>query len=174
MSTEEKGLIQLRRGNQGNLPTALEDGELALAKDTGRVFVGIPGNINPAGPVTNRVTFPYENVEVLTETTPDDVKYALKEVVIPNNTTHEIIAYNNSLFMEYTIQRGTELEVGYIRARTNGTKIAETVDREQTILAMDINITVTLNSDNNILVTFDVANNLALGDVTLQYITRKW
>lgn len=70
--------IQHRRGEARDLPEALSEGELALATDTGQIFMGAPyfqpiqwrrpTPTNPSG------TFPYSNIRVLTEL---DVAYTL-------------------------------------------------------------------------------------------------
>ena len=79
--TVQLSKIQLRRGTASDLPGApitltplvfsagLDDGELGFATDTGRLFVG---QISPTNGFVNyqRTTFPYQNVEVLTENTP--------------------------------------------------------------------------------------------------------
>jgi hypothetical protein len=62
----ETAKIQFRRGPQADLPTSLDDAELAMATDSGRLFLGqnpVAGNPN-----YNRATFPFANAEVLTET----------------------------------------------------------------------------------------------------------
>lgn len=72
--------VQTRRGLQSQIPGApissdppsfapgLDEGEIAMSTDTGRLFIGhspTSGNQN-----FNRVVFPYQNVEVLTENSP--------------------------------------------------------------------------------------------------------
>lgn len=62
--------IQLRRGPSSDLPVpSLDDGELGFTTDLGRLFVG---QITPVTgqPNFNRVSFPFQNIEVLTENTP--------------------------------------------------------------------------------------------------------
>jgi hypothetical protein len=74
------GNIQLRRGKEVDLPGAprqlnplvfsegVGNGELTFTSDTGRVFIGhVPASSDPH---YRRATFPYQNVEVLTEASP--------------------------------------------------------------------------------------------------------
>lgn len=78
--------IQLRRGPSTDLPGAptnfspltfamgLDEGELGYATDAGRLFVGIGSDAATIGmPNYKRTTFPYQNIEVLTENTPASV-----------------------------------------------------------------------------------------------------
>jgi len=78
--------IQLRRGPAAdlpglptslsplNFPDGLDEGELGYTTDTGRLFVGIGDDVPTSGmPNYNRVTFPYQNIEVLTENSPSSV-----------------------------------------------------------------------------------------------------
>ena len=72
--------IQVRRGAESDLPGApisqspiafskgLDIGEMALTTDTNRVFIGADPAIGNAN--YDRVSFPYQNVEILTETSP--------------------------------------------------------------------------------------------------------
>lgn len=74
----EIGLIQIRTGKQRNLPKALELGEMGFTTDECRVFVGLPSMMFPASLVAGRTktTVPgsgEENVEILTEFTPEHV-----------------------------------------------------------------------------------------------------
>lgn len=77
MAITQISKIQLRRGVEADLPGApittippafgpgLDVGELAFTTDTGRLFVGVDPEV---GDYTyNRITFPYQNIEVLTE-----------------------------------------------------------------------------------------------------------
>ena len=78
MSNRTIGLIQIRTGKQRNLPKALELGEMAFTTDECRVFVGLPSITFPASLVAGRTktTLPgsgEENVEILTEFTPEHV-----------------------------------------------------------------------------------------------------
>lgn len=69
--------IQLRRGPQADLPGAptstsplvfapgLDTGEFGFATDTSRLFIGATPAVGQAQ--YNRVSFPYQNIEVLTE-----------------------------------------------------------------------------------------------------------
>jgi hypothetical protein len=73
--------IQLRRGPERDLPGApsslspltftpgLAEGEIAFTNDSGRVFIG--HNPNTGNANFRRTTFPYQNIEVLTENSPD-------------------------------------------------------------------------------------------------------
>lgn len=77
MSTTQLSKIQLRRGLEETLPGApstltplvftpnLAQSELCFTTDTGRIFIGD----NPPTTAINyrRITFPYQNIEVLTE-----------------------------------------------------------------------------------------------------------
>ena len=63
--------IQLRRGAQSELgEDTLDPGEMAMALDTGRLFIGSDPNVG--GPVrellADRPVLPYDAVEILTET----------------------------------------------------------------------------------------------------------
>ena len=76
--TVQLSKIQLRRGTASDLPGApitlsplvfaagLDDGELGFTTDTGRLFIG---QNSPTNGMVNyqRTTFPYQNIEVLTE-----------------------------------------------------------------------------------------------------------
>lgn len=82
--TVQVSKIQLRRGPESDLPGAplslsplaftpgLDDGELGFTDDTGRLFIG---QTSPTNGIISyqRSTFPYQNIEVLTENTPPDV-----------------------------------------------------------------------------------------------------
>lgn len=62
--------IQLRRGPASDLPVpSLDGGELGFTTDLGRLFIGqltpVTGNPN-----YNRGSFPFQNIEVLTENSP--------------------------------------------------------------------------------------------------------
>lgn len=75
--------MQLRRGLAGDLPGApialtppsfspgLDEGELGYVTDLGRLFLGLGTDTPVSGmPNFNRVDFPYQNIEVLTENSP--------------------------------------------------------------------------------------------------------
>lgn len=62
-NTKEISLIQIRSGNMANLPQALHQAEFGLAKDTNRLFIGNAIN----NELAKRTTFPYQNLEILTE-----------------------------------------------------------------------------------------------------------
>jgi|GEM_PF-3933971 len=55
--------IMHRRGLSTELPLALNEGEIGLTTDTGQVFIGSPN----FAPIVNRVDFPFQNIELLTE-----------------------------------------------------------------------------------------------------------
>lgn len=75
--TTEIAKIQIRRGLAEDLPgmpasgnptqptVGLSPGELAFTTDTGQVFIGI--DTTEQVPSINRATFPFQNIEVLTE-----------------------------------------------------------------------------------------------------------
>lgn len=77
MTVVQISRIQVRRGPEADLPgapvdfdaprfsPALANGELALTTDTGRLFVGHQPMVGQPG--HKRITFPYQNTEVLTE-----------------------------------------------------------------------------------------------------------
>lgn len=77
MTVVQISRIQVRRGPEADLPgapvdfdaptfsPALANGELALTTDTGRLFVGHQPAVGQPG--HRRITFPYQNTEVLTE-----------------------------------------------------------------------------------------------------------
>lgn len=81
MTVMQASKIQMRRGPEIDLPGApssisplvfeqgLDIGELGYGTDTGRLFVGF--NPSVGSPLYNRITFPYRNVEVLTELSTD-------------------------------------------------------------------------------------------------------
>ena len=62
-NTKEVSLIQHRSGNLAEMPRALHQAELGLAKDANRLFIGNEANTILA----NREKFPYQNLEILTE-----------------------------------------------------------------------------------------------------------
>lgn len=63
MSVVQISRIQHRRGLSTDLPDALNEAELGFALDTGQVFIGAPS----FAPIATRSTFPYQNIELLTE-----------------------------------------------------------------------------------------------------------
>lgn len=77
MTVVQISRIQVRRGPEADLPGAPTDfevprfspglaiGELALTTDTGRLFIGHQPGLGQPG--HNRITFPYQNTEILTE-----------------------------------------------------------------------------------------------------------
>lgn len=62
-NTKEISLIQIRQGNLSELPRALHQAEFGLGKDGNRLFIGNAEN----SILQNRTTFPYQNLEILTE-----------------------------------------------------------------------------------------------------------
>ena len=62
-NTKEVALIQHRSGNLAEMPKALHQAEIGLAKDANRLFIGNAVNTILA----NRTEFPYQNLEILTE-----------------------------------------------------------------------------------------------------------
>ncbi len=62
-NTKEIALIQHRSGNLAEMPKALHQAEIGLAKDANRLFIG--NAINTI--LANRQEFPYQNLEILTE-----------------------------------------------------------------------------------------------------------
>jgi hypothetical protein len=108
-------LIQVRSGNQAELPGAplsslpltfspsLSTGELGFAVDTGRLFIGNAPNSGNAQ--FQRQTFPYQNVEVLTENSGPLLQGLLgsmisktgnfgliRAVLPPNSAWHDLLA----------------------------------------------------------------------------------
>lgn len=72
MPTIQISKLQMRRGPESDLPNpSLDDGELGFADDNGRLFIG---QTTPTlgQPNYNRNTFPYQNIEILTESSPLD------------------------------------------------------------------------------------------------------
>lgn len=70
MATIQISKIQMRRGPAADLPNpSLDDGEFGFADDVGRLFIG-QDSPTSGQPNFNRVVFPYQNVEVLTESSP--------------------------------------------------------------------------------------------------------
>ncbi len=70
MPTIQISKIQMRRGPAADLPNpSLDDGEFGFADDVGRLFIGQASPTN-GQPNFNRVTFPYQNIEVFTENSP--------------------------------------------------------------------------------------------------------
>lgn len=55
--------IQNRRGLLNELPNALAEGEIGMTLDTGELFIGAEN----FPPIANRSTFPYQNIQLLTE-----------------------------------------------------------------------------------------------------------
>lgn len=62
-NTKEISLMQVRQGNLSELPKALHQGEIGLAHDANRLFIGNADN----NILANRNEFPYQNLEILTE-----------------------------------------------------------------------------------------------------------
>lgn len=62
-NTKEVALIQHRSGNLAEMPKALHQAEIGLAKDANRLFIG--NSVNTI--LANRTEFPYQNLEILTE-----------------------------------------------------------------------------------------------------------
>ena len=62
-NVKEVSLIQVRQGNLSELPKPLHQGEIGLAKDVNRLFIGNPDNTE----LSTRTEFPYQNIEILTE-----------------------------------------------------------------------------------------------------------
>ena len=56
-------LIEHRTGTLSEIPASLNQSELGFAYDANRLFIGNPNNEELA----LRTTFPYQNVEILTE-----------------------------------------------------------------------------------------------------------
>lgn len=106
MATVQISKIQLRRGPASDLPgqpsgtppsfpAGLDDGELGFTTDTGRLFVG---QVTPVNGMPNykRQSYPYQNIEVLTENSPlgailaptlgDNQATFLTAVALGNNT----------------------------------------------------------------------------------------
>ena len=63
MAVYQISRIQHRRGTSGELPNALEDGEIGMTTDTGEVFIG--AQTHPS--VSGRKSYPYQNIKLLTE-----------------------------------------------------------------------------------------------------------
>ncbi len=59
--------IRLLRGLSSDLPSHLDDAELAFTTDDGRLFVGYSGDPE----IASRGTYPYSNLEILTENATD-------------------------------------------------------------------------------------------------------
>jgi hypothetical protein len=55
--------IKHRRGTSGELPDALEGGEIGMTTDTGEIFFGASDHPSVAG----RRSYPYQNIKILTE-----------------------------------------------------------------------------------------------------------
>lgn len=62
-NTKEVALVQVRYGREAELPEALHQGEIGLAWDTNRLFIGNKANTD----LKNRIEYPYKNLEILTE-----------------------------------------------------------------------------------------------------------
>ena len=62
-NTKEVALVQVRYGRESELPEALHQGEIGLAWDTNRLFIGNKANTT----LKNRIEYPYKNLEILTE-----------------------------------------------------------------------------------------------------------
>lgn len=98
----ELAKIQLRSGLSSDLPGAptslnpitfspgLDVGEMALCYDNGRIFIGQAAYVG--SPNYNRVAFPYQNIEVLTEASPT-LKVISDKAQKENNTGF----YNSTL-----------------------------------------------------------------------------
>jgi hypothetical protein len=61
--------ILVRRGPSVELPHDLDSGELAFSTDEGRLFIG--SHPRSGQPQYDRTEFPYRNIEILTENTPE-------------------------------------------------------------------------------------------------------
>ena len=62
-NTKEVALFEVRYGRESELPEALHQGEIGLAWDTNRLFIGNKANTD----LKNRIEYPYKNLEILTE-----------------------------------------------------------------------------------------------------------
>ncbi len=69
MSDIEITKIVVLRGLGADLPETLDPGELAFATDQGRLFVGHEPTVGQ--PQFQRTTYPYQNIEILTENSID-------------------------------------------------------------------------------------------------------
>jgi hypothetical protein len=71
MATIQISKIQMRRGPASDLPNpSLDDGEFGFTTDTGRLFIG-QTTPTEGQPNYDRVVFPWQNIEVFTEDTPN-------------------------------------------------------------------------------------------------------
>jgi hypothetical protein len=88
MSIIQISKIQLRRGPESDLPSnpTLDDGELGFTDDTGRLFIG-QSTPTDGQPNFNRVAFPFQNIEILTENSP------LGQLLAP------VVADNQQMFL---------------------------------------------------------------------------
>jgi hypothetical protein len=113
MATVSITKIQLRRGRSSDLQTAdLDEGELGYTTDTGRLFVGVGNDVGM--PNYQRASFPYQNIEVLTENSP---LQAILGAVVSDNQSGFIqsAALGQSSTFQYNLQVGItdfHLEIG--------------------------------------------------------------
>lgn len=82
-NTKEISLIQHRTGKLSEMPKALNQSEIGVAYDEGRVFIGNAKNTILA----NRTVFPYQNLEILTEFSNlnDHFKYSYENNITESN-----------------------------------------------------------------------------------------
>ena len=206
MADKEIGLVQIRTGKQRNLPTALELGEMAMTTDECRLFVGLPSVILPASLVAGRtkVSVPgssEENVEVLTEFTPNHVLsrvlYRAVKLDIPASTWNVgVTSYTTDLDTITTmgtfllsIPTADRLFIDYTAYSLNeGTKILETGSIQ--IIAIDGGVLLTQtnntsDANSNIWVSADapytsgsstkiILKNRLNIPIRFEYIYRGW
>lgn len=113
MAVYQISRIQHRRGTSGELPDALEDGEIGMTTDTGEVFIG--ASDHPS--VSSRRSYPYQNIKILTEldvqrTVTGDVYYhgpLVGSVINPgvNAPVAALFPHNSRDFANYEISLST-------------------------------------------------------------------
>jgi hypothetical protein len=132
--------IQLRRGLSTDLPGAptgsppvpspgLDPGELGFATETGQLFIGADTSNFPNS--ASRVTFPYQNIEVITEFSPLIAAFAPRPPVTLSNVSSGTTAIpgvtfpvtQNGASIQYTLSETTTQTVrrGELVIATDGT-----------------------------------------------------
>jgi len=113
---KEIGLIQVAR--QDDLVTDMrnmEDGEFGLDTNNGRLVIGHPRALNPLSTIETRDSLVGENIEIVTEFTPDTVRYKIQSVLIKPGQSYDTGIETNNFEMYYTAEVESGRETGEFR-----------------------------------------------------------
>lgn len=133
MAQKEIVMQQIRTGKMRDLPI-LARGQLGLASDAGRMFVGLPSASDPASLTAGRtdVTTGQENIEIITEFTPYNIINKLmvraEKVPLPaNGDQYLILNASSRVFIEYvaygSADTSTVLETGSVQMAVVGSRV---------------------------------------------------